>query len=251
MEIQSIIALAVNNLQANNVKTNIKDYGKEQPARWLSVDPMVNKYPGWSPYNYALNNPLRFIDPNGDTVKFKSDEIQKMHTDFYNQKNEDGTYTNQAYRDQYNTLNASEVVYDVVDANLGGKKSNRTITAGNTTTDGQDVIFQLDLKNGATIGGTLSHEFVHGIQFENNECWFINRNGTWGPTNMSIDLEYKAFAGQQIKIPEWQNDPKKDMKEVQSRYSLDQSSPLQPIISPTGIKQIFRNSTTFIIYPAK
>lgn len=64
----------VNNLKANTVKTDIKEYGKEQPARWLSVDPAASKYPGWSPYNYVTNNPLRNIDPNGNEFTTFIDE---------------------------------------------------------------------------------------------------------------------------------------------------------------------------------
>ena len=55
--------------QKLNIKIDKKDLGKEQSARWLSVDPMADKYPGWSPYNYAINNPLRIIDENGDSVE--------------------------------------------------------------------------------------------------------------------------------------------------------------------------------------
>ncbi|MBW2962112.1 RHS repeat-associated core domain-containing protein [Mesonia aestuariivivens] len=35
---------------------------------WLSVDPMAEKYPGWSPYNYTLQNPVKFVDPDGNAV---------------------------------------------------------------------------------------------------------------------------------------------------------------------------------------
>ena len=32
---------------------------------WLSVDPMMDKYPGISPYAYCEWNPIKYIDPNG------------------------------------------------------------------------------------------------------------------------------------------------------------------------------------------
>lgn len=32
---------------------------------WLSVDPLAEKYPQWSPYAFVFNSPLMFVDPDG------------------------------------------------------------------------------------------------------------------------------------------------------------------------------------------
>ena len=60
------------------------------------VNPLVEKYPGWSPYNYCLNNPIITIDPDGrDTLYFDAqgnylaDQTKKSegdHIGYYSDK---------------------------------------------------------------------------------------------------------------------------------------------------------------------
>ena len=39
-------------------------------GRWLSVDPLQAKYPGFSPYNFVANSPLSCFDPDGRLIIF-------------------------------------------------------------------------------------------------------------------------------------------------------------------------------------
>ena len=44
----------------------------ELMTMWLSVDPMSDKYPSISPYNYCVWNPIRLVDPDGrDTIRIE------------------------------------------------------------------------------------------------------------------------------------------------------------------------------------
>lgn len=48
-------------------------------GRWNRPDPRADEYPGWSPYNYTLNNPVNGFDPDGNYVVF----INGWYTQYY------------------------------------------------------------------------------------------------------------------------------------------------------------------------
>jgi RHS repeat-associated protein len=50
-------------------------YYDGRTATWLGVDPMWEKYPGMSVYAYCSNNPIKYIDPDGQDHYYTEDGV--------------------------------------------------------------------------------------------------------------------------------------------------------------------------------
>ena len=49
----------------------------ELMTMWLSVDPMADKYPSLSPYNYCAWNPIKLVDPDGREFWIANNQVSK------------------------------------------------------------------------------------------------------------------------------------------------------------------------------
>ena len=89
-------------------------YYNSDLSLWLSVDPMSDKYPSLSPYNYCAWNPMKIVDPNGEEIVLPSNKryAQKIVKDL-----------NTIYRAIYKTSSSTFALEEVKDSK--GKIYNR------------------------------------------------------------------------------------------------------------------------------
>jgi RHS repeat-associated protein len=187
-------------------------YFSAAQGRFTSPDPIAGSLANpqsLNRYTYALNNPLKFIDPTGMVVEWADSKktcnegetecltsAQRAYEDRIRQlqasKNAKERANGGSLAETYWRLKDSKAVFRVM-SEAGNQSSGRISFDGS--------LFTISLKGDASAYGAITqnqkiaHEFEHGRQVLDNELSFQNYNPPdWNPWAYDRTDEAKAFA---------------------------------------------------------
>lgn len=212
-------------------------YHNSEIGRWLSIDPLADKYPGWSPYNYTMDSLLKYIDPDGREINIyiknmtkKTIDVDKVATIVKKQFENAGvkdvsTYTGIIGSIKYavnklfgskNNYTVNIMSYDIKGKELGVAKGT---SGNNSVTVNGGVIIKKNSNAETAIANATSHELGHkaaDLQHPTNTK-YITKNNPNGAYDVGTIMGTNVNSGTLGKSPREFSD--KDKKKLRDKLN--------------------------------
>ena len=131
--------------------------------RWTTTDPLAEKYYGVSPYAFCDNDPVNFVDPDGERLYFAkdvSDKFKKQFAETIKFMNSKGTSGDIA------RLHSSETVYYIGEASRGKEHWNHFNLHTRTILWDPNTIYESPENMFVSPATTLAHEVSHALRYD-------------------------------------------------------------------------------------
>ncbi len=162
-------------------------------GKWLSLDPLMRKYPSLSPFNFVANSPIMYLDPDGRIITFANKQSEDLFNSVYN-------LASKEFKARIDKLKASKVEY-LVNTQAKNINSDPSIIGlvsydfDNDKTNGivkVEVADKIESNEGKMT--TLADELTGAAQFEEGKIGFLlSSKGTQSTigADMSDEIDTK------------------------------------------------------------
>ncbi|MBW2962110.1 RHS repeat-associated core domain-containing protein [Mesonia aestuariivivens] len=148
---------------------------------WLSVDPLAEQFPGWSPYAYVHNNPINMIDPDGRSADWVD--------------NGDGTWTAEAGDSAYSLAQdagiSMEEANSIVESQLG---DNYIRESDGMLMSDVEIGDEVRVSNPTTVNSLSSNSELSSSNYEFSGSSSLSNDNASSLNNLNTSLSVAGYA---------------------------------------------------------